>query len=229
MPNHTYIYENQAALYELMVSKQPLLSDVIARIAPYSGRYILDLGAGSGRLTAELANKAASVTATDLSPAMLDVLRERLARLDARTPVLTYAADHRQLPLADQSFDLVVSGWSICYLTQSHLPEWSDNLAAVMNEIDRVLKPGGSMIILETMGTGYTEPHPPEFLKPYYQALEQEYGFRHDWLRLDYTFDSVEQAAELTRFFFGDELGDTVKRNNWSVVPECAGIWWKRK
>ncbi|WP_159887216.1 class I SAM-dependent methyltransferase [Paenibacillus puerhi] len=229
MPNHTHIYQHQASLYDLMISKQPALSDAITRIAPCAGRRLLDLGAGSGRLTLELAQEAASITATDLSPAMLEVLNARLASLQPGAKVQTFAADHRQLPLPDQVFDVVFSGWSLSYITNADVPEWRSNLSAVMSEIYRVLKPGGTVILLETMGTGYTEPHPPEFLKPYYQALEEEYGFEHEWLRVDYTFDSVEQAAELTRFFFGEQLADTVQKNDWSVVPECAGIWWKRK
>ncbi|RAP21073.1 hypothetical protein C2W64_03656 [Brevibacillus laterosporus] len=33
-----------------------------------------------------------------------------------------------------------------------------------MSEIKRVLRPGGTAIIFETMGTGYETPHPPAFL-----------------------------------------------------------------
>ncbi|MEK8131158.1 class I SAM-dependent methyltransferase [Paenibacillus filicis] len=229
MPNHEHIYTQQADLYELMISKQPGLSEIINRIAPYAGRHLLDVGAGSGRLTCELAPEAASIIATDLSPAMLDVLTQRLTSQQLSSRLQTYTADHRQLPVADQAVDLAVSGWSLCYLAHADMPEWRDNLSRMMQELDRVTKPGGTIILFETMGTGFTEPSPPEFLKPYYRALEQEYGFLHDWVRLDYTFDSVEQAAELTRFFFGEELASTVEQQGWSVVPECAGVWWKHK
>ena len=36
-------------------------------------------------------------------------------------------------------------------------------------------------------------------------------------------------AEQLTRFFFGDEMADEVVRQNWVVLPECTGVWWKWK
>jgi hypothetical protein len=63
-------------------------------------------------------------------------------------------------------------------------------------------------------------------LRSYYDALVDHYGFTHQWTRTDYQFDSVQQAEELTRFFFGDELADNVASNNLVQLPECAGVWW---
>ncbi|MCF2938092.1 methyltransferase type 11 [Paenibacillus alkaliterrae] len=90
----------------------------------------------------------------------------------------------------------------------------------------RVLRPGGMIIIFETMGTGYETPNPPEFLKPYYDELVQEYGFSHKWIRTDYQFDNTLQAEQLTRFFFSDELADRVASRKLVQLPECAGVWW---
>ncbi|OOC61962.1 hypothetical protein [Paenibacillus ihbetae] len=53
------------------------------------------------------------------------------------------------------------------------------------------------------------------------------HGFRHKWIRMDYTFSQVEEARRCTEFFFGEELGQKILDNRWSTVPECAGIWWK--
>jgi hypothetical protein len=55
-----------------------------------------------------------------------------------------------------------------------------------------------------------------------------EYNFSHTSIRTDYKFKSVEEAEELTRFFFGDELADRVEKQKLVVVPECTGIWWLR-
>jgi dihydroorotase len=35
----------------------------------------------------------------------------------------------------------------------------------------------------------------------------------------------VEQAEQLTRFFFGDDLADKVAEQKLSHLPECAGVW----
>jgi ubiquinone/menaquinone biosynthesis C-methylase UbiE len=111
-------------------------------------------------------------------------------------------------------------------LASSNASDYEKNIAKIMEEMKRVLRPEGTLIIFETMGTGYESPHPPDFLKPYYSLLEDKYGFNYKWIRLDYHFNSLEEAEKLTRFFFGDELSDRVVDESLIALPECAGIWW---
>ena len=91
----------------------------------------------------------------------------------------------------------------------------------------RVLRPGGTVIIVETLGTGSEEPHPPtEALAAYYALLEREHGFSRIWIRTDYRFASLPEAEDLTRFFFDDDLADRVATEELVVLPECTGIWY---
>lgn len=210
-----------------MVSRQPDLTEVIKEIRPYQGLDVLDLGAGSGRLTSIIAPEAKSVVCTDISNAMLELLDQKLSRGNLSPNWTTVVADHRSLPIADASIDLAVSGWSICYLTNTDNADWEQNLASVLDELTRVVKPNGTIIIFETMGTGAETPDPPEFLKPYYEQLENKYGFEHRWIRTDYTFANAAEARERTEFFFGPELAQWIEEKRWSIVPECAGIWWR--
>lgn len=227
MPNHDWIYENGAEGYEELISKQRSLRDCVNAICPIKDLDIVDLGAGTGRLTGELAPEARSIMALDASDAMLAITGDKLRGKGLRNWGLM-RADHRQLPLADECADLVVSGWSIGYLCSSLNPDWRENLRLIMGEMGRIMRAGGTAILFETMGTGHETPSPPSFLTDYYKALEEEYGFEHKWFRLDYQFESPEQAERLSRFFFGDEMGDGVAKRGESVLPECAGIWWKR-
>ncbi|SEK18762.1 Methyltransferase domain-containing protein [Paenibacillus sp. cl141a] len=221
------IYDKQAQAYEAMVSRQPDLSELIRRVRPYEGLDVLDLGARSGRLSMLLAADAGSLICTDISQPMLDILDDKCSEaIDSRNWT-TMVADHRNLPVASSSVDLIVSGWSISYLANSSHEEWRENLELVMTELHRVLRPGGTILILETMGTGTETPNPPEFLTGYYAQLEHQYGFSHQWIRTDYVFDTVEEALLNTGFFFGEELTDKIIANQWSTVPECAGVWWK--
>jgi hypothetical protein len=96
-----------------------------------------------------------------------------------------------------------------------------------MLEIQRVLRPGGTVIIFENFGTGAETPDPPDFLQAYYNALVQEYGFEHRWIRTDYQFADVEEAEQLTRFFFGNEIADKAVNKHGVHLPECAGVWWR--
>lgn len=226
MPNHSKIYAEQARMYESLIAKQPSLYETVNAIRPVKGLDIVDAGAGTGRLAAVLAAEARSLTALDASEAMLQVASEKLAS-SGLTPERwrCIPADNRSLPLPDNTADLLVSGWSVSYLASSTTEGWQDRLAAVLSEFTRVLRPGGTLILFETMGTGTEEPSPPTFLLGYYKELRERYGFSEQIIRLDYTFASLEEAQELTEFFFGKELSSKVREHRWTTVPEYAGVW----
>lgn len=226
MPDHSSIYLHEAEKYEELISRQPKLGPIMEEIRAFAGLDIVDMGAGTGRLTTVLAPHAKSIIATDASAAMLQITADKL-RKAGLTNWQTKVADHRKLPLPDNSADLFVAGWTICYLASSNAPDHKQNLQKVMAEIRRVLRPGGTVVLFETMGTGAETPDPPSFLQEYYASLAGEYGFTHKWIRMDYEFASISQAEELTRFFFGDELADRVLAQNLQRLPECAGIWWR--
>lgn len=217
-------------MYEQLISKEDPdknIEQVFRELVPERDLHIVDMGAGTGRFTTMLAEQAACIKAFDLSEEMLQITARKL-RERGISNWFTQVADHRSLPLEDQSADLVVSGWSICYLCQTEEEKWEDNLAQVMAEIERVLKPDGSVIIMETLGTGNEEPHPPLFLRPYYEKLQTKYGFATRWIRTDFLFDTIEEAEELTRFFFGDELADRVRKEKIKRIPSCTGVWHKQ-
>jgi ubiquinone/menaquinone biosynthesis C-methylase UbiE len=225
MPDHDKIYKQEAAHYHELISKQPDLRMFVEEIRPISGLDIVDIGAGTGRLTTVLAPQAKSIIALDASEAMLQITADRLLSAGL-TNWTTQAADHRKLPLADHSADLIVAGWSISYLGSTNVKGWEQNISEVIRELKRVVRSDGTIIIFETLGTGFESPNPPDFLLNYYSALVNDYGFSHRWIRMDYEFDNILQAERLTRFFFGDELANRVIERNLIHLPECAGVWW---
>jgi SAM-dependent methyltransferase len=222
------IYHNEAQRYEALVSREDYQGNILPallEINELDGRVIVEPGAGTGRLTKLLAPRVSFVYGFDISPAMLAVAREELARTEARNWALA-VADHAHLPLPPNSADVIISGWSLCYLALDQPEPWREPLRAVFSRFEEILRPGGTIIILETMGTGHTTPNPPDFMGDYFGFLE-ELGFSSTWIRTDYRFESPEEAQALSRFFFGDELGDQVARSRSAVLPECTGIWWK--
>jgi ubiquinone/menaquinone biosynthesis C-methylase UbiE len=146
----------------------------------------------------------------------------------------TGLADHRQIPVADRSADLVISGWSFCYLAVWSGSNWQFALQDGLAEINRILRPGGKILIIESLGTGTEKPRPPEHLGAYFDWLT-ETGFERGWTRTDYRFESLEEAVELSTFFFGEQMGQQVREKrrpelvegDWVILPECTGIWWK--
>ena len=223
------IYQTDGDRYEALISREDYQGNIpraIDEIISVDGLDVLDLGAGTGRLTLLLAPRAKSIHAFDASEEMLRVCRERLIASGLSNWQVD-VADHRQLSVKDHSSDLVVSGWSVSYLAvwsqengQAELDKW-------LNEMKRVLRKDGTIILLESLGTGNEEPVRLEHVESTYQWLDTN-GFENKWMRTDYKFESVEEAIELSRFFFGVELGEKVERNQWVILPECTGVWWRR-
>jgi len=99
-----------------------------------AGARVLDVGTGTGRLAQALVSRKASaqVTAVDFTLPML---------LRAPRNLALAAADALVLPFADGQFDAVVSGFVVRNL--------ADVEAGIAEQV-RVLRPGGTLIILET-------------------------------------------------------------------------------
>lgn len=99
---------------------------------------MLELGAGTGRITAVLGRDGHRVTALDLMPSMLEALRRRIAGRAWRDNITPVQGDMRELGLADASMSLVIAPFNALM----HLYTWSD-LLACFAEVRRVLQPGG--------------------------------------------------------------------------------------
>ena len=223
------IYQTDGDRYEALISREDHQGNImkaLVEIVDPNGLDILDLGAGTGRLAVMLAPRAKSMRAFDASDEMLRVCRQRL-EASGLSNWKVEVADHRQLPVEDGSADLVVSGWSVAYLAVWNPETWRDELEKWLGEMKRVLRRGSYIILFESLGTGNESPIELEHLKEYYPWLN-EAGFQKKWIRTDYMFESIEEAEELSRFFFGNDLGDKVKANNWAILPECTGVWWLR-
>ena len=129
-------FDRASAGYEAAARLQARVSaELLERLAPFTfaPRVVLDLGAGTGRVTRELKRRypRALVIALDLSPGMLREARrhQRLWRRFARV-----CADALKLPLAAASVDLVFS---------SLVLQWCEPLEQALAEVRRVLRPGG--------------------------------------------------------------------------------------
>ncbi len=230
MTDYLSVYRSQAARYDLLIEREDYLGNLLPAmqdLLSLEGLDVVELGAGTGRLTRMLAPKAASILAFDRAPHMLFAAREHLeAGQDGAWHLC--ACDHRHIPAADESADLAISGWSIAYLVEEGGEGWREEVDRALAEMERVLRSDGTILLLETLGTGFETPHAPDHLADYFSHLEQ-IGFQRKWLRTDYRFSSLQEAVDLAGFFFGSELADLVRENKWVILPECTGIWSRTK
>lgn len=97
------------------------------------GLKVLDAGAGTGRISIRLQNAGAFVTALDISPEMLSVLKKR------KPAVETVEGDLEAMPFQDGSFDMVFSSLAIVHLKR---------VDRFLEECYRVLKDEGRAVIV---------------------------------------------------------------------------------
>lgn len=235
MPDYSYIYSQQANLYDRLVTYEDYQGNLLRRlneVVDFRELDVVETGAGTGRITALIAPLARTIQAFDASAHMLAIAEARLKR-SGLANWKTGLADHRCLPVPGASADLLVSGWSVCYLAVSDGKEhrdgeqWQVELEKGLNEFRRILRPGGKIILIETLGTGYEEPHRYPNLANYLAYLDAS-GFQSLCVRTDYRFASLEEERELVSFFFDDPMSDKIKITKQGVIlPECTGIWWR--
>lgn len=226
MPDHKKVYQDEGDRYQQLIAREDYrgnLLPALKKILELEGLDVLDLGAGTGRLTALLAPIVNSIQAIDLSHHMLTVAAELLIKSGHKNWDVA-AADHRFIPRESNCVDLIISGWSFCYLAVWAEKNWEENIKLGLNEVKRLLRDDGSIIIIETLGTGNKEPIIIDKLANYLSYLE-EVGFQRTWIRTDYQFMDREEANDLTEFFFGTEMLENISQDDKPVLPECTGIW----
>jgi SAM-dependent methyltransferase len=235
-----HVYKNEAAAYHALIAAEDAdgnLLPALQAITPLAGKRVLDLG--SGRIPLLLSGLNCEIVSVDLHHAMLVEQAHQLPSLrgepkarrsnpqeSSATTVRLLQADLRRLPLAAGWAEVVTAGWAIGHFTGWYPASWKTEAARAIAEMQRAARPGGTLIILETLGTGVQQPAPPTAkLADYYAWLENEQGFTRQVISTDYDFGSVERAAELCSGFFGAELTARVRANGWRRVPEFTGIW----
>ena len=155
---HAFVWEKARPLLRLL--------------APQNGERILDVGCGTGQLTAEIAATGAQVVGVDHSPEMIEAARKKFSALRFEV------CDARALPFRDE-FDAVFSNAAL---------HWIPEAETVVAGIARALKPGGRVVAefggranirrlmealtgaLESMGTS------PQGVSPWFYPSVAEYS-----------------------------------------------------
>ena len=138
-----YSTSNESNLFNAYYARP----EMIRLAGDVAGLEILDAGCGSGPGMDARRAKDAVVSGFDLSPAMVELARQRLGEnADVRVADLG-----SPLPYLNDAFDLVVASLSLHYVE-----DWASTLA----ELRRVLKPGGRLIVSIIHPTVYAIVYP---------------------------------------------------------------------
>ena len=124
---HARAFDRAAEIYEASRPSYP--REAVDWLVPAGAKRVLDLGAGTGKLTRLLLDRALDIVAVDPSAQMLGVFERSLHGIP------THLGSGEDIPLGDASVDAVVSGQAW---------HWVDPVRAVP-EVARVLRPGGTL------------------------------------------------------------------------------------
>ena len=195
-------FDLAAEVYERARPEYP--SEAVDWLIPAGATTVLDLGAGTGKLTRALVARELDVVAVDPSPKML-------AQLTASLPgVLVHEGTAEDIPLADASVDavLVAQAW-----------HWVDQDVALPS-VARVLKPGGRLALVWNLRDERVD-WVRALTVAMHAANAEEFlatdGIRHDG------FGEVETAVfEWSRDFTRPELLELLRSRSYYITAEQA-------
>ena len=137
--------------------------ELIPLLGALAGKKILDVGAGTGRLSLPMANRGAQVIALDVSHKMLEIIwrksrssgaldsttKSKIWEKSAKnTKIITVVGDAENLPFKNETFDIVTAAFLIVHLKDP---------TRFFDEAYRVLKDGGVLAV-----TNINQKDPPQ-------------------------------------------------------------------
>jgi SAM-dependent methyltransferase len=197
------LYRLEPELYERLVAAERLHPRVLAWL-PRDLKRIVEVAAGTGRLTLELLELADEVVAIEPAAPLQEILERKLSSADRGGRARVEHGFFDDLPVGDDYADLVVACSALT-------PAPGHGGEAGLAEMERVCRRGGCVAIL----------WPNEI--PWLVA----HGYRHvsfDDGEMCVEFASHEEAVELTEIFYPRGV-DEVRRRGWARVPyEALGV-----
>lgn len=215
MPDATYVHDAFARIADRYVMTNHVLSGgmdiwwrkvVTARIRKWKPARLLDVASGTGDLALEIQDQipACEVIATDFSA-------EMLAHASKRGMARTVVADALALPFENEGFDVVTVAFGLRNMA---------DYPAALREMNRVLKPGGRLVILDfSLPEGVLR-------KPYRWYLHNVLPRMAGWLTgekdaYEYLGGSIEQFPSGKAM---EELLESCGFKETSGTPLTAGV-----
>jgi ubiquinone/menaquinone biosynthesis C-methylase UbiE len=171
---------------------------VVAERVPPGGR-VLEVAPGPGYLAIEIAKSGRRVTALDISKSFVAIARENAVA--AGVAIDVQHGNASAMPFADLSFDFVVC--------MAAFKNFSDPVGA-LNEIHRVLRPGGQASIFDLRKDASREDIDSEVRNMSLSSWDRQmtrWTFRFVLLKRAYTNEDLERMVRLSRF------------GNYEIVP----------
>ena len=196
------LYRLEPYLYDRLATAERLHPGILAWL-PHTADTIVEVAAGTGRLTLELLDRGRETVAVEPALPLRQILRRKLAGSDngSRARIVHGFFDH--LPLPADCADLVVA----CSALTPSAEHGGD---VGLSEMERVCKPGGCVAIIWPNGVDWLADRGYEYVS---------FGGPM-WVQ----FRSHSEAIELARIFYPGAV-EAIRQHGWRRVPfELLGI-----
>jgi len=196
------LYRLEPELYDRLASVERLHPGVVGWL-PCGVDRIVEVGAGTGRLTMELVGRGRHVVAVEPALPLRQILRRKLEAAGHGNRARVIGGFFDQLPLPGDSADLVVA-------CSAFTPSPGHGGDSGLAEMERVCRPGGQVAIIW----------------PNHLDWLAGRGYRYVSFPgpMSVEFDSRREAVELAEIFY-PKAADEVRRRGWRRVPfEVLGI-----
>jgi ubiquinone/menaquinone biosynthesis C-methylase UbiE len=200
-------------------------------ISPIKGKTIVELGVGTGNIAFQLTDDSKYVYGFDLSRRMLN-WANRVRRKRKIENCLLKRASHEDIPIPSHTADVIIIGWALVGYVAENIADgsWKAKTEAFLKECERIAKPKGYLLIIETANILRELPvgeifHPVR--KRFLDYLVTECHFRTVYYDNDWDFQEPRNIR-WARFWFGKELTNKLLNQGSTIMQECAGIWWKQ-
>jgi SAM-dependent methyltransferase len=195
-------YRIEPELYDRLASAERL-HRALLRWLPLDVDRVVEVGAGTGRLTLELLGRAREIVAVEPARPLREILARKLRRAEHGDRVRVTAGYFDDLPLPDSWCDVVVA-------CSAFTPEPGHGGDGGLAEMERICRPGGCVAIIWPNNLPWLE----------------DRGYRYVSFagEMFVEFPSPEDAVELTEIFYPSAAAEVRRRGQQRVPFDALGV-----